>query len=341
MHEKTPGSPNRQVVVVTGATAGVGRAIVQEFAKEGAAIGLLARGVQGLEETKAEVEELGGEAVAVPTDVADAKAVEAAADQIERELGPIDVWVNDAMTTVFAPVREITAEEYHRATEVTYLGTVYGTMSALKRMLPRDRGVIVQVGSALAYRAIPLQAPYCGAKHAIRGFTDSLRCELLHEKRNIHITMVQLPAHNTPQFNWCRSKLPNHPQPVPPIFQPEVAARAVVWSTRNRRRELIVGGSAWKAIWGNKFFPGLGDWYLARTGYESQQTDEKVNADRPDNLFTPLANGHTAHGLFDDQAQSESWQLTATMNRGKILAGVAAGVALGGLLSLFGAGRIS
>ncbi len=329
------GKKQNRVVVVTGASAGVGRAVVREFAKQGAAIGLLARGEEGLRETKIEAEQLGGQAVGIPTDVADAEAVEAAVEQIERELGPIDLWINNAMTTIFAPLREISAEEYRRATEVTYLGTVYGTMAALKRMLPRNRGTIVQVGSALSYRAIPLQAPYCGAKHAIRGFTDSLRSELLHDKQDIHLTMVQLPAMNTPQFNWCRSKMPNHPQPVPPIFQPEVAARAIVWASEHRRRELIVGFPSWKAIWANKFFPGLLDWFLSLNGYQSQQTDEPIDADRPDNLFHPLANGHTAHGIFDRRARSESWQVWGTTHRGAIVAAGMAGVAVGGLLTLF------
>ncbi len=326
-------NPSNQVVVVTGASAGVGRAVVQEYARRGAAIGLLARRSEGLEEAAREAEQLGGRALAIPTDVADADAVEAAAEQIERELGPIDIWVNNAMTTIFAPFEQVSPEEYRRATEVTYLGTVYGTMSALKRMSPRNRGTIVQVGSALSYRAIPLQAPYCGAKHAIRGFTDSLRCELLHDKKNIHLTMVQLPAVNTTQFNWCRSRLPNHPQPVPPIFQPEVAARAVVWAGDHRRRELIVGASAWKAIWGNKFFPGFADWYLSRMGYESQQTETPVAPDRPDNLFEPLANGHSAHGIFDERARSTSWHLWANTHWGTIAAGIA-GIACGTMLAI-------
>jgi NAD(P)-dependent dehydrogenase (short-subunit alcohol dehydrogenase family) len=242
-----------EVVVITGASAGVGRATVRAFAREGAHIGLIARASEGLENACREVELAGGRAVAVPTDVADPDQVEAAAERIERELGPIDVWVNDAMTTIFARFVDISAAEFKRATEVTYLGAVYGTMSALRRMWPRNRGTIVQVGSALAYRSIPLQAPYCGAKHAIAGFTDSIRCEIFHERRDIHITMVQLPAMNTPQFNWCRTKLPRHPQPVPPIFEPEVASEAIVWAARHRRREVYVGGPTVQAIWANKF----------------------------------------------------------------------------------------
>ena len=245
-----------EVVVITGASAGVGRAAVRRFAREGAYIGLVARGTDGLEAARAEVEARGGKALVLPADVADAAQVEAAAEKAEAELGPIDIWVNDAMTTIFAPFLEITPEEYRRATEVTYLGAVYGTMAALKRMVSRDRGTIVQVGSALAYRSIPLQAPYCGAKAAIRGFTDSIRTELVHRKSKVHLTMVQMPALNTPQFGWCATKLPNHPQPVPPIFQPEVAADAIYFAAHSRRRELYVGHSTVMAILGNKLAPG-------------------------------------------------------------------------------------
>jgi NADP-dependent 3-hydroxy acid dehydrogenase YdfG len=322
------------VVVITGASAGVGRATVREFAKQGASIGLLARESGGLYQAQDEVERERCKAIAIPTDVADAAAVEAAAERIERELGPIDIWVNNAMTTIFAPLHKIAPDEFRRATEVTYLGTVYGTLAALRRMRPRNRGTIVQVGSALAYRSIPLQSPYCGAKHAIRGFIDSLRCELLHDNINIHLTMVQLPAVNTTQFNWCRSRLPNHPQPVPPIFEPEVAARAIVWASRHRRRELIVGRSSWEAIWANKFFPGLLDRFLARNGYESQQTDEPVSPDRPDNLFHSVKNGHAAHGIFDGRAAARSWQLWCTTHRGWLWGAAAlAGLAAGALLA--------
>ncbi len=230
-----------RVVVVTGASAGVGRAVAREFGGRGCRVGLLARGRDRLEAAKKDIEDAGGRAIVLPADVANAEEVEAAAEQVEQELGPIDVWVNDAMTTIFAPFHEITAAEFKRATEVTYLGCVYGTMSALKRMRTRNRGTIVQVGSALAYRSIPLQSPYCGAKHAIVGFTDSIRSELIHQQSNIHITVVHLPAMNTPQFSWCRTRLPRHPQPVPPIFQPEVAARAIVWASSHRRREVYVG----------------------------------------------------------------------------------------------------
>jgi NAD(P)-dependent dehydrogenase (short-subunit alcohol dehydrogenase family) len=307
---------SQRVIVVTGASAGVGRATVREFARRGNAIGLLARGEDGLAAVEREVHELGGRAIVVPTDVSDFEQVNLAAERVENELGPIDVWVNNAMTTVFAPVTKISPEEYRRATEVTYLGTVNGTMAALKRMSTRDRGTIVQVGSALAYRAIPLQAPYCGAKHAIRGFTDALRCELLHEDSEIHVTMVQLPALNTPQFNWCKSRLPNHPQPVPPIFQPEVAARAIVWASEHRRREINVGRSAVWTIWLNKFIPGLADRYLAKNAYDGQQTDQPIDPDRPANLFKPVSGDHGAHGIFDARSAAESWQWWVTTHRG-------------------------
>src|SRR5438132_5348724 len=242
----------KQVVVITGASAGVGRATVRTFARQGADIGLLARGIDGLEAARREVEAEGGRALVLPTDVADAGQIEAAADRVERELGPIDIWVNNAMVSVFSPVKELQAEEVQRVTEVTYLGVVYGTLAALKRMLPRDHGAIVQVGSALAYRGIPLQAAYCGAKHAIQGFTESLRCELLHDRSRVHVAMVQLPAMNTPQFDWVKSRLPREPQPVPPIYEPEIAAGANLWAATHRRRELSVGGPTAAAIWGNK-----------------------------------------------------------------------------------------
>jgi short-subunit dehydrogenase len=261
--------------------------------------------------------------------VADADQVEDAARRVEQELGPIDIWVNDAMTTVFAPFKEVTAEEFRRATEVTYLGYVYGTMSALRRMLPRDRGTIVQVGSALAYRAIPLQAPYCGAKHAIRGFTDSVRTELMHDGSNVHITMVQLPGLNTPQFDHCETKMPNHPMPVPPIYQPEVAADAIVWAAHHKRREVYVGTSSVITILGNKVAPWLADRYLARTAFDSQQTDEPVSPDRTSNLFETVPGDRGAHGIFDEQAHERSPQLWATKNRGWLaLAGVAVAAAL-------------
>ena len=322
------------VVVVTGASAGVGRAVVREFAKTGARVGMLSRNGERLAKARDEARELGGEALPLVTDVADYDQVEGAADRIERELGPIDVWVNNAMTTIFAPVAEIRPDEFQRATEVTYLGTVYGTMAALKHMRPRNRGTIVQVGSALSYRAIPLQAPYCGAKHAVRGFTDSLRSELMAERSDIKLTMVQLPGLNTPQFSWCRSRLPKHPQPVPPVYQPEVAARAIVWASQHHRREVIVGRMALIAIWGNKLFPGLGDWYLAKTGIESQQMDVPVDRNRPSNLFETVDGDYAAHGIFDEGANDSSLQFQLSKHRGWALAGAALiGVALGGALA--------
>ena len=228
---------------------------------------------------------------------------------MEHELGPIDVWVNNAMATVFAPMSDVTPEEFRRATEVTYLGSVWGTLAALRRMRPRDRGVVVQVGSALAYRGIPLQAPYCGAKHALQGFLESLRCELLHDRSNVQLTMVQLPAVNTPQFTWARGKLPRTPQPVPPIFQPEVAADAIVWAAHHPQREVMVGGATVKAIVGNAIAPSFADRYLARNGFDAQQTSEPTNGDRPDNLFAPVGGTQAAHGPFDAQSKSRSWQL--------------------------------
>ncbi|MGH9741143.1 MAG: SDR family oxidoreductase [Candidatus Acidiferrum sp.] len=316
------------VVVITGASAGVGRATVRAFARLGARIVLLARGKYGLERARIDAEERGGEALAIPTDVANSEEVEAAAEAVEKKFGPIDIWVNNAMTTIFSPLKEIKPEEFKRATEVTYLGTVYGTMAALKRMYPRDRGSIVQVGSALAYRSIPLQAPYCGAKHAIRGFTDSLRSELIHDRKKIHITMVQMPALNTPQFNWCKTRLPRHLQPVPPIFQPEVAAEAIVWAAYHTRREIFVGGPTLQAIEGNKLAPGLLDEYLARTSYDGQQTGDAVDPDRPNNLFEPVPGDHGAHGIFDRRAHDTSAQLWQTTHRGWL---VAAGVGVAAL----------
>jgi len=315
-----------EVVVVTGASGGVGRAVAHAFAKRGAHIGLVARGEEGLDGARREVESFGGKALVLLTDVADHEQVEAAAEAVEREFGPIDVWVNDAMATVFAPFLNVEPAEFKRATEVTYLGAVYGTMSALKRMTLRDRGIVVQVGSALAYRAIPLQSAYCGAKFAIRGFTDSVRTELMHDGSNVWITMVQLPAVNTPQFNWCRTKLPDHPQPVPPIYQPEVPAEAVYWAAHHRRRELDVGGSAVKAIFGNKLSPRFADWYLARTGYTSQQIQDMPVTGRQDNLFEPVPREATTHGMFDDQSHERSYQLWANTHR-PLVTGVLAGVA--------------
>jgi NAD(P)-dependent dehydrogenase (short-subunit alcohol dehydrogenase family) len=326
------GRADREAVVVTGAAGGVGRAIAHEFAKHGARVALLARGRAPLEEVAGEVRDLGGEPLPLPTDVADPAQVEAAAQQADDAFGGIDVWVNDAMATVFAEFVDVTAEEFKRATEVTYLGYVYGTMAALKRMVPRDHGSVVQVGSALAYRAIPLQSAYCGAKFAVRGFTDSVRTELMHRKSRVWVTMVQLPGVNTPQFNWCLSKLPNHPMPVPPIYQPEVPAEAVYHAAHHRRREYYVGGSTVVVILGNKVAPWLADRYLARTGFSSQQMqDRPVGPDRPANLFEPVDELAATHGIFDDQAKTRSVQMWASTHRSMIamaLAGAAAGGAL-------------
>ncbi len=298
-----------RVAVVTGASSGVGRATAKAFAERGWMVALLARGHDGLAGAVRDVEDAGAKALAIPTDVADPEQVEAAALAVEEGLGPIDVWVNDAMTSVFAPVREIQPEEFRRVTDVTYHGVVFGTMAALRRMRARDRGTIVQVGSALAYRGIPLQSAYCGAKHAIQGFTESLRTELLHEGSGIEVTMVQMPALNTPQFDVVRSRLPKKAQPVPPIFEPEVAARAIVHAAEHpRRRERWVGGSTVLTIVANKFVPGLLDRYLARTGYAGQQTAESEDPDRPDNLWEPVAGDHGAHGRFDGRSHARSLQ---------------------------------
>ena len=299
-------------VVVTGASAGVGRATVRAFAVRGASVALVARGRDGLDAAAAEVEAHGGRALVLPADVSDPAAVDQAASAAEAELGPIDVWVNNAMVSVFSPVHELSAEEVRRVTEVTYLGCAHGTLAALRRMRPRDRGTIVQVGSALAYRAIPLQAAYCGAKHAIEGFTQSLRCELRHERSGVRVTMVQLPALNTPQFDWVRSRLPRRPQPVPPIYQPEVAAEAIVWAARHAPRELKVAMSTVLAIYADRIGPGLLDRYVSRTGYDSQQTDEPTDPDRADNLWQSVPGDHGARGRFDARARRRCWQVAAT-----------------------------
>src|SRR2546423_13258098 len=307
-----------EVVVITGASAGVGRATAQRFAKEGARIALLARGGDGLEAARKEVEALGGRAVVHSVDVADAEKIETAAAQIETDLGPIDIWINNAMASVFSPFKEMTPEEFRRVTEVTYLGAVYGTLAALKRMSARNRGVIVQVGSALAYRAIPLQSAYCAAKHALEGFTESLRCELLHDRSSVRVTMVQLPALNTPQFGWVKSRLPRKAQPVPPIFQPEVAAKAIYYAAHHPRREFYVGWPSVKAIVANKFVPGFLDRILARSGYDSQQYDGAEDRQQADNLFQPVPGDHGAHGDFDARAKSWSAQWWMNEHRGLI-----------------------
>lgn len=297
-----------QVVVVTGASAGLGRATVREFARRGAKIGLIARGRDGLDGARREVEALGGEALVVPADVGREDEIEQAAAAVEEQLGPIDVWVNNAVTSVLSPVRDMTPQEFRRVTEVTYLGTVFGTMAALHHMLPRNRGVVVQVGSALAYRSIPLQSAYCAAKHAINGFTESLRTELLHDKSGVHVTQVHMPSLNTPQFDWIRSRLPHKPQPVPPIYQPEVGARAIVHASLHPRKEYRVGGSTVQTIIGEKAIPGLLDRYFAKVGYSRQQADEPIEPERVDNLWEPVAGDHGAHGRFDDRSRPNSVQ---------------------------------
>jgi NAD(P)-dependent dehydrogenase (short-subunit alcohol dehydrogenase family) len=326
-----------KVVVVTGASAGVGRAAARAFGKLGATVGLVARGEDGLNAAAREIEDAGGRALALPTDVAHADQVHAAADRAEAELGPIDVWVNDAMASIFAPVREIEPDELRRVTEVTYLGQAYGAMAALKHMLPRDRGTIVQVGSALAYRGIPLQAAYCAAKHAVRGFTDSLRTELMHEGRNVRVISVHLPGMNTTQFEMVRLRMPRRPRPVPPVYQPEVAARAIVWAAQNpHRRELWVGGSTVMTIVGNRLAPWLADRYLARTGFDSQQTDQPAGAERlhTDYVDAPLPGDHGSHGTFDDEAKERSPQLWLAEHRRALTAAGAGAAAAAGVAAL-------
>ena len=312
-----------RVVVITGASAGIGRATARAFAARGARIGLIARNAEALENARKEVEARGGEAVVAVADVADPDAVERAAQTIETAFGPIDVWINNAMTSVLGPIREIAPDEFRRVTEVTYLGVVHGTLAALRRMQPRNEGVIIQVGSTLAYRGIPLQAPYCAAKHAVQGFHDSLLSELLHEGSNVRVCMVNLPAVNTPQFRWIRNHIPRKPKPFGTIFETEVAARAIVWASEHPRRELNVGWGTSQAIIANAFAPGLLDRYLARIGYDQQQSDEPEEPSRPDNLEAPVPGDAGAHGVFGDQAKSASPQLMANTHRGAIGAAVA------------------
>jgi short-subunit dehydrogenase len=327
-----------KIVAITGASAGIGRATVRHFAQRGYDVALIARGQAGLEAAAREVEAVGRRALILPCDVADAEAIENAAARTEDLLGPIDVWVNNAMVSVFSPIDEMTAEEFKRVTEVTYLGYVYGTLSALRRMRQRNAGTIVQVGSALAYRSIPLQSAYCAAKHAMVGFTDSLRCELIHDKSNIHVTAVHMPAVNTPQFEWVKSRLPNQPQPVPPIFQPEIAAEAIYFASQHRRREIWVGGPTILAILANRVAPGLLDRYLAHNGFASQQTEEAVAPHRPNNLWKPVdCNGSGdfgAHGLFDRRACTTSGALQLSEARPWLQVGLAlaAGI-VGGLVT--------
>jgi short-subunit dehydrogenase len=318
-----------KIVAITGARAGVGRATAIEFAKNGCDVVLMAREQEGLERAAAEAASYGVRALAIPTDVADAAAVEAAAQRAEDELGPIDIWVNVAFATVFAPLHEITPEEYERATRVTYLGQVHGTMAALKRMRMRDRGTIVNVSSALAYRSVPLQAAYCGAKAAVRGFSDSLRSELLHDKKNIRLTLVDLPGVNTPQFDWALNKMGRKARPVAPVFQPEVAARAIYFAAFNKRREIWVGLPTVMSIVGNQVAPGLLDHYLASAGYKGQLTQEPHPDGAPNNLFTPVAGDYGAHGRFDSEAHDRSWEFFTDRHRDGILAGLVALTAAG------------
>jgi short-subunit dehydrogenase len=310
----------QKLVVVTGAGAGVGRAVAREFANRGDNVALIGRDPDRLADAVAELQALNVRAAAFPADVADADAVEKAADDIESALGPIDIWVNNAMVTVFSAVKDITAEEFRHATQVTYLGTVHGTMAALRRMRTRNHGTIVNVGSALAYRSVPLQSVYCGAKSAIRGFTDSLRSELIHDKLNIQLTMVHLPAVNTPQFGWAKNKTGHGARPVPPVYQPEVPARAIVYAARARRREVWVGFPTIVAIMANRIAPNFADRYLARTGYTGQRTAAEKSPDAPSNLFEPVPGHQAAHGSFDKEARSASWEMFVTEHRYVVLA---------------------
>jgi short-subunit dehydrogenase len=320
-----------RTIVITGASAGIGRATAAQYAARGANVAMLARGEAGLAAAAKDVESAGGTALAIPTDVADPQQVEAAADRVEAELGPIEVWVNVAFTSVFAPFHAISAQEFRRVTEVTYLGYVHGTMTALSRMRSRGRGTIVQVGSALGYRSIPLQSPYCGAKHAVNGFTESVRTELLHEHSDIRITVVQMPAVNTPQFSWVLSRLPRQPQPVAPIYQPELAARAVVHAAEHpERKQYWVGSSTVATLLAQKLAPALLDRYLARTGFDSQQTDEPVPQDRPYNLWEPCdrSDDYGAHGAFDAQSHAHDPQQWCSRHPALTASGALAATAL-------------
>ncbi|QGZ29812.1 SDR family oxidoreductase [Stutzerimonas stutzeri] len=317
-----------QTVVICGGTAGVGRATAHAFAQAGYRVAVIARGEQGLADTRSELQALGATVLAIAADVADAQAIDEAADRIEAELGPIEIWVNAAMATVFGPANTISAAEFKRVTEVTYLGFVHGTLAALRHMQARNRGTIVQVGSALAYRAIPLQSAYCAAKFAIRGFTDSLRCELIHANSRVRLTMVQLPAHNTPQFDWSRNKMQYRPQPVPPIHTPAVAARAIVRAATDAPRELWLGRASFQAIIGNMFMPGLLDRMMAKQAWSGQLTDEPVSNGQPDNLFQPVEGLHRIEGRFGDRTQNKALGLSAA-TVGKL---AAAGLALAAVL---------
>src|ERR1044071_4509634 len=313
----------QETVVITGASAGVGPPPARPSGRRRAKVGPIARGRDGLEAAKREIETAGGEALVLPLDVSDADAVERAAAEVERTFGPIDIWVNNAMLSVFSPIDEMTPDDYRRVTEVTYLGYVWGTLAALRRMKPRDRGAIVQVGSAPAYRGIPLQSAYCAAKHAVQGFHDSLRSELIHDGSHVRVVMVQMPALNTPQFRWVKSRLPRKAQPVPPIFQPEVAAEAIVWAAYSGRREINVGLPTSMAVIGNSFFPGFGDEYLGKHGYDAQMIDEPEDPNRPNNLYGPLPGDHGAHGVFDDRSRPLSIELELNKRRSWLAAGAA------------------
>jgi short-subunit dehydrogenase len=311
---------DRRVVVITGASAGLGRAMVREFARKGADVALIARGIDGLLGAKREVEEAGGRALIFPIDVSEAQAVENAASETEKKLGPIDVWVNNAMNSVFSPVKQMTADDYKRVTEVTYLGQVYGALSALRRMLARDRGTIIFVGSALAYRGIPLQSAYCASKHAIEGFYDSLKTELMHDQSSVNVSMVQLPAMNTTQFQFVKTRLPFKPKPMGTIYQPEIAAEVIEYCSRHPRREYFVGWPTIKAIVGNKVVPGYVDRVLAKTGYDGQMTSEREDPNRRDNLWQPLAGDYGAHGRFGAQSKSFSTAAWASLHKGAVAA---------------------
>jgi NAD(P)-dependent dehydrogenase (short-subunit alcohol dehydrogenase family) len=321
----------RGIVVVSGASAGIGRATARRFAQAGWRVAVFARGTDGLDAAAREIANLGGEAMAIALDVADEAAIEAAADRVEREWGPIDVWINNAMVTAYCEFMDMSPQDFRRATEVTYFGSVWGIRAALKRMLPRDRGAIVQVGSALAYRSIPLQSAYCGAKSALRGFIDSLRSELLHDGSRVHLTMVQLSAFNTPQFDWGKTCIPKQPQPVPPIFQPEVAAEGIYYAATHRRRELWVGWPAVKAILAQKLIPGILDRNLAKRGYDGQHTNDPLPPGRRDNLYEPVPGDHGAHGRFDARSMPRSVQLWLDMNRTLLLGAAMLAAALGGV----------
>ena len=323
---------NTPVVVVTGASAGVGRAVARRFAQDGVKIGLIARGEDGLRAAAREAEEAGSEALVLPCDVSDHEAVEAAAEEVEKTFGPIDIWINVAFAGVLARFIDIEPEDYKRVTDVTYLGQINGARAALKRMVPRNQGSVVLVGSALAYRGIPLQSAYCGAKHAIQGFHDSIRAELFHAKSKVHVSMLQLPGVNTPQFDWIKTNLPYQPKPASPPYQPEVIAKAVHWAAHHRRKQIMVGFPTMQAIWGDRFASPLLDRYLGATSFQGQQGDEPIAPDRRNNLWEPVPGDHGAHGRFDSTARTWSPQLDASLNRGWIAAGAIAAAGIGALL---------